>query len=95
MLWCPFPRTHPVSVAGCRLREGLEVTTAEVTYRKGTLQALGRCKPGLRRAQSVLCASSYVGQPFAQGAHEIPDESVTVQIAKRSALYTFKVMPMR
>lgn len=72
-----------------------EVTTAEVTDRKGALLALKRCKRGLKRVQSVLCDSGYVGQPFAQGVQEILGEHVTVQIAKRSELHTFKVMPKR
>lgn len=71
------------------------VTTAEVTDRKGALQALGRCKPALSRVQSVLCDSGYTGEPFAQGVREVLGESVTVQIAKRSELHTFKVMPKR
>ena len=43
------------------------VTTAEVTDRKGALQALKRCKPNLGRVQSVLCDSGYTGEPFALG----------------------------
>ena len=42
-----------------------------------------------------MTAASYVGQPFAQGVSEILGEHVTVQIAKRSELHTFKVMPQR
>lgn len=34
-------------------------------------------------------------QTFLQGAREILGECVTVQVAKRSELYTFKVMPQR
>ena len=71
------------------------VTTAEVTDRKGALQALERCKPSLSRVQSLLCDAGYVGQPFAQQAQEILGAHVTVQIAKRSELHTFKVMPKR
>jgi transposase len=71
------------------------VTTAEVTDRKGALQALCRCKAHLGKVQSVLCDSGYTGKPFAQGVHEILGEAVTVQIAKRSELHTFKVMPQR
>ncbi|MCW5617762.1 MAG: IS5 family transposase [Nitrosomonas sp.] len=77
------------------LPHAVAVSTAEVTDRKGALQALGRCKPGLERVQSVLCDSGYVGQPFAQGVREILGEHVQVQIAKRSELHTFKVMPKR
>ena len=77
------------------LPHAIAVTTAEVTDRKGALQALGRCKPRLERVQGVLCDSGYVGQPFAQGVQEILGAHVAVQIAKRSELHTFKVMPKR
>jgi transposase len=43
----------------------------------------------------VLCDNGYVGEPFAQGVREIVGEQVTVQIAKRSQLHSFKVMPKR
>jgi transposase len=69
--------------------------TAEVTERKGALQALEHCKPTLARVESLLCDSGYVGQPFAQGVRDILEEHVTVQIARRSELHTFKVMPKR
>ena len=71
------------------------VTTAEVTDRKGALQALQRCKSGLTRVKNVLCDGGYTGKPFAQGVRETLGEHVTVQIAKRSELHTFKVMPQR
>lgn len=77
------------------LAHAMAVTTAEVTDRKGALQALRRCKPGLNRVQGLLGDGGYEGQPFAQGVKDILSERVTVQIAKRSALHTFKVMPQR
>ena len=77
------------------LPHAVAVSTAEVTDRKGALQALARCKPNLRQVKSVLCDSGYVGQPFAQGVRDTLGEQVTVQIAKRSELHTFKVMPKR
>jgi len=77
------------------LPHAIAVTTAEVTDRKGALQALKRCKPNLKQIQSLLCDSGYVGQPFAQDVKDILGEHVTVQIAKRSKLHTFKVMPKR
>ena len=73
----------------------MAVTTAEVTDRKGALQALARCKPRLTQVKSVLCDSGYVGLPFAQGVRDTLGDHVTVQIAKRSELHTFKVMPKR
>ena len=77
------------------LPHAVAVTTAQVTDRKGALQALKRCKPSLGRVQSLLCDSGYTGKPFAQGVQEIVGGHVTVQIAKRSELHTFKVMPKR
>lgn len=71
------------------------VSTAEVTDRKGALQALKRCKTSLTRVQSLLADAGYVGEPFAQGVRDILGEDVTVQIAKRSELHTFKVIPKR
>jgi transposase len=87
--------TRLACMCGCRLPHAIAVTTAEVTDRKGALQALQRCKPRLNKVQSLLCDSGYVGQPFAQGVTGILGEQVTVQIAKRSELHTFKVMPKR
>ena len=36
-----------------------------------------------------------MGEPFALGVREILGEAVTVQIAKRSELHTFAVIPKR
>ncbi len=71
------------------------VTTANVTDRKGVLQALQRCQSRLHRVQSLLADGGYVGQPFAQGVRDILGEQVTLQIAKHSELYTLKVIPQR
>lgn len=77
------------------LAHAVQVTTAEVTDRKGALQAIGRCKAGLGRVQSVLTDSGYTGKPFAQGVREALGEHVTVQVAKRSELHKFAVIPKR
>ena len=77
------------------LPRAIAVTTAEVTDRKGALQALQRGKLALSRVQALLCDSGYVGKPFAQGVQDILGAHVTVQIAKRTELHTFKVMPKR
>ena len=77
------------------LPHAVAVTTANVTDRKGALEALERCKHKLNRVQSLLADSGYVGQPFEQGVQTILGEQVTVQIAKRSELHTFKVIPKR
>lgn len=49
----------------------------------------------MSRVHSVLCDSGYLGQPLALGVQAILGEYVGVQIAKRSELHTFKVMPKR
>lgn len=71
------------------------VRTAEVTHRNGALLALGRCKAELGNVQSLLCDGGYAGKPFAQGVREVLGKHVTVQIAKRNELLTFKVIPKR
>ena len=77
------------------LPHAVAVTTAEVTDRKGALQALKQGKRHLGQVRSLLADGGYVGEPFVQGVREILGEHVTVQIAKRSELHTFKVMPQR
>ncbi len=77
------------------LPHAVAVTTADVTDRQGALQALKRSKTDLIGVQSLLVDGGYVGQPFAQGVREILGEQVTVQVAKRNELNTFKVMPKR
>ena len=49
----------------------------------------------IQSARLVRFESAPTGQPFAQGVKDILGEHVTVQIAKRSELHTFKVMPKR
>ena len=71
------------------------VTTAEVMDRKGALQAMRRGKTGLCKIQNVLADSGYVDQPFAQAVKETLGQDVTVQIARRSELHKFAVIPKR
>lgn len=84
-----------IAVDTLGLPHAIAVTTAEVTDRKGALQALERCQSNLTHVQSFLCDSGYTGVRFADGVREILGEQLTVQIAKRSELHTFKVMPKR
>ena len=71
------------------------VTTANVTDRKGALQAFERCKDSLSAVSSLLADGGYIGEPFAKGVKEYLDEYVSVQIAKHDELHRFKVMPQR
>jgi transposase len=71
------------------------VTTANVTDRQGALEALDHRNARLDRVKSLFGDSGYTGEPLAQGVRILLGETVTVQIAKRSELHTFKVMPNR
>ncbi|MGQ5522161.1 IS5 family transposase [Chitinimonas sp. PSY-7] len=75
------------------LPHAIAVTTAEVTDRKGILQAMMQWRGNLQQVHSVLADSGYVGKPFAEAVNELI--GATVQIAKRSELHTFAVMPQR
>ena len=77
------------------LPHAVAVSTANVTDRKGALQALRRCKWALERVQSVLGDGGYTGKPFAQAVRETLGQEVKVQIAKRSELHQFAVIPKR
>ena len=71
----------------------IAVTTANITDRKGALLALGRCRADLSTVQSILADGGYQGQPFAEAVKTLL--GATVQIAKRSELHTFAVIPQR
>ena len=74
------------------LRHAIEVTTANVIDRQGTLQAVDRCQAHLTHVQSVLVGGGYTGGPFAQ-AISAELGVASVQVAKRSVLPTFAVIP--
>ncbi|WP_221913965.1 IS5 family transposase [Thiorhodospira sibirica] len=86
---------RPVAVDTQGLPHAVAVTTAEVTDRQGAVQALARCKTGLGCVPSVLADGGYTGRPFAEHVQKTLGEHVTVHIAKRSELHTFKVIPTR
>ena len=75
------------------LPHAIAVTTANITDRKGALLALGRCRADLSTVQSILADGGYQGQPFAEAVKALLGASV--QIAKRSELHTFAVIPQR
>lgn len=75
------------------LPHALDVTTADVTDRKGALQAFQRYKEPLAHVENVLADGGYTGTAFATGVKEIID--ATVEIAKRNELKSFAVIPKR
>lgn len=75
------------------LPHAIAVTTADVTDRKGALQAMDRCASNLQQVKSVLVDGGYTGQPFAQAVKD--RLGATVQVVKRNELHTFAVLPQR
>ena len=75
------------------LPHAIGVTTANVTDRKGALTALSVYQEDVTQVQGVLGDTGYSGQPFADGVRELIGSEV--QMAKRSALHPFKVIPKR
>ena len=75
------------------LPHAIAVTTANVTDRKGALEAMKKHTTSLSKVTRVLADGGYTGQPFADGVQEILGATVT--IAKRNELHTFAVIPQR
>jgi transposase len=69
------------------------VTTANVTDRAGALMALSRAKKDLCRVEKVLVDGGYSGEKFAEDVKDLIDAEV--EVAKRSELHCFAVMPKR
>ncbi len=75
------------------LPHAITVTTANVTDRQGALDAIGQNKDDLSAVVSVLVDGGYSGQSFANSVRDLI--GATVQVAKRSELHTFAVIPQR
>ena len=75
------------------LPHAIAVTMANVTDRKGALEAMKKHTTSLLKVTHVLADGDYTGQPFAYGVQEILGATVT--IAKRNELHTFAVIQQR
>lgn len=75
------------------LPHAIWVTTADITDRKGAIEAFKRNRSSLSQVSSVLVDGGYTGQAFAEDVKEVIDADV--EVAKRSELHTFKVIPQR
>ena len=75
------------------LPHAIAVTTADVTDRDGALEAIDRCKPNLKRVESLLVDGGYTGQSFADSV--MKRIKATVQVVKRNELHVFVVLPKR
>lgn len=82
-----------IAVDSQGLPHAIHVTTANETDRNGALQAFELHKDSLAKVKNVLADGGYSGENFAHEVKEIL--GCPVQIAKRSELHTFAVIPKR
>lgn len=82
-----------IAVDSQGLPHAIAVTTANVTDRQGALTAFALHGTSLACVVNVLADGGYTGAPFADSVRERLGASV--EIAKRSELHTFKVIPKR
>jgi len=75
------------------LPHALTVTAANVTDRAGASEMFIAQKDALEAVQKVLADGGYTGQPFQESVRE--SIGAHVEIAKRSELHTFAVIPKR
>jgi transposase len=75
------------------LPHAIGVTTANITDRKGAIEIFKNYKKDLKKVEKVLADGSYTGEPFENEVEEII--KAEVEIAKRSELHKFKVIPKR
>jgi transposase len=71
----------------------IAVTTAEVTDRNGAVKMVEHCAEDLQGVKNVLADGGYTGEEFADEI--LSALGATVQIAKRSQLHMFVVIPQR
>ena len=69
------------------------MTTANITDRTGALEAIVQAKDNLGRVKNILVDGGYSGENFAQAIEDLI--GAQVEVAKRSELHTFAVMPKR
>lgn len=71
----------------------IHITTANITDRNGALEAFSLCESSLSEVKNVLVDGGYTGETFAGEVKKLL--GCTVEVAKRSELHTFKVIPKR
>ena len=69
------------------------VNTANVTDRKAAIEAFETHKDDLKKVETVLSDGGYTGESFAKSIRESIDAKV--EVAKRSELHKFAVIPKR
>ena len=71
----------------------IHITTANITDRDGAIEAFLLSGNNLSEVKNVLVDGGYTGEKFADGVKELL--GCTVEVAKRSELHTFKIIPKR
>jgi transposase len=82
-----------IAVDTSGLPHGIAVTTANVTDRDGAIVLAKKDKGNLSNVKNVLVDGGYTGEKFANEIKNLL--GATVEVAKRSELHTFAVMPQR
>ena len=75
------------------LPHAVHITTANVSDKAGAKEMMQQSHQDLRNILKVLVDGGYNGQPFADFIKELLDAEV--EVAKRSELHTFAVIPKR
>jgi transposase len=75
------------------LPHAVEVTTANVTDRDGTIIMVEHEKENLSEVKNILADGSYTGENFASCIEDIL--GATVEVVKRNEVHTFVVLPKR
>jgi transposase len=75
------------------LPHAIWVTTADVGDRAGALLMIQENKENLSQVINMLVDGGYSGEPFANEVNKLL--GATVEVAKRSELHTFAVIPKR
>ncbi len=82
-----------IAVDSQGLPHAIEITTANVTDRKGALKSFKKYKKNLKKVQKVLADGGYTGKSFEKAVEQML--GAEVEIAKRNELHKFKVIPKR
>ena len=69
------------------------ITTANITDRKGAIEAITQNISSLSKVETLMVDGGYTGKAFADAVKALLGASV--EVAKRSELHTFKVIPKR
>ena len=75
------------------LPHAIHVTTANKTDREGAVETASRSKDALSEVKNLLVDGGYTGEKFATQIKDVLN--ATVEVAKRSELHKFVVLPKR